>query len=193
MSEHSSVSSPTANVTQALLDLSEGDRGALDRLLPMVYDQLRKLARRELHRERVDHTLSPTALVHEAYLKLVQLDRVNWQGRAHFFAACAQSMRRILVSYARMKKAEKRGGGSEHVPLDNVVIAANTRPSDILSLDRALEYLEKLSSHQAKIVEYRVFGDMSIAETAKALEISPATVKRDWITARAWLNREVRR
>ena len=193
MSEHSSASPPTANVTQALVDLSEGDRGALDRLLPMVYDQLRKLAQRELRHERVDHTLSPTALVHEAYLKLVQLDRVNWQGRAHFFGACAQSMRRILVSYARMKKAEKRGGGSEHVPLDNVVIAANTRPSDILSLDRALEYLEKLSPRQARVVECRVFGDMSIAETAKALEISPATVKRDWTTARAWLNREVRR
>ena len=193
MSKHSSVSPPTANVTQALVDLSEGDRGALDRLLPMVYDQLRQLAQRELRHERVDHTLSPTALVHEAYLKLVQLDRVNWQGRAHFFGACAQSMRRILVSYARMKKAEKRGGGSEHVPLDNVVVAANTRPSDILSLDRALEYLEKLSPRQARVVECRVFGDMSIAETAKALEISPATVKRDWITARAWLNREVRR
>ncbi len=193
MSQHSSVSPTATNVTQALVDLSEGDRGALDRLLPMVYDQLRKLAQRELRHERVDHTLSPTALVHEAYLKLVQLDRVNWQGRAHFFGACAQSMRRILVSYARMKKAEKRGGGSEHVPLDNVVVAANTRPSDILSLDRALEYLEKLSPRQARIVEYRVFGDMSIAETAKALGISPATVKRDWIAARAWLNREVRR
>ncbi len=131
--------------------------------------------------------------MHEAYLTLVQLDRVNWQGRAHFFGACAKSMRRILVIYARMKKAEKRGGGSEHVPLDNVVVAANTRPSDILSLDRALEYLEKLSPRQARVVECRVFGDMSIAETAKALEISPATVKRDWITARAWLNREVRR
>ncbi len=180
-----------SNVTQALIDLSGGDRSALDRLLPMVYDHLRRIANRELQRERPDHTLTPTALVHEAYLKLVQLDRISWRGRAHFFGACAQVMRRILISYARMKKAEKRGAGAEHVPIHDVFVAAHTRPGDLVALDEALVRLEQLSERQARIVECRFFAGMGVDETAEALGISPATVKRDWTVARAWLNKEL--
>jgi RNA polymerase sigma factor (TIGR02999 family) len=184
---------PGSDVTQALLALSAGDRAALDRVLPLVYDHLRSLARRELRRERPDHTLTPTALVHEAYLKLVQLDRVSWQGRAHFFGACATEMRRILISYARMRKAEKRGGGSDPVPLENVVLAAQTRPGDVVELDEALTRLEALSERQARVVECRFFAGMGVEETAEAVGVSPATVKREWTAARAWLNRELSR
>lgn len=159
----------------------------------MVYDQLRLRAERELRRERHGHTLTPTALVHEAYLKLVQLDRINWRGRAHFFGACAQAMRRILISYARMKKAEKRGAGSEHVPLENVFVAAEDRPDDLVELDNALHRLEELSERQARVVECRFFAGMGVEVTAVALDVSPATVKRDWTVARAWLNRELGR
>ncbi len=183
--------SASAEVTQMLAELSDGDRSALDRLLPVVYDQLRNMAQRELRRERSNHTLTPTALVHEAYLKLVQLDRISWRGRAHFFGACAQAMRRILVSYARMKKADKRGAGEEPVPIDNVVLAAQSRSADLLALDDALTRLEQLSERQARIVECRFFADLGVEETAEALGISPATVKRDWTVARAWLNREL--
>ena len=192
MPENSSPGPSGPNVTQALVELADGDRSALDRLLPMVYDQLRGLAERELRRERSDHTLSPTALVHEAYLKLVQLERIDWQGRAHFFGACANTMRRILISYARMKKADKRGAGAEHVPLDSAIDAARTRPADLLALDEALERLEGMSERQARIVECRFFAGMGVDETAEALEVSAATVKRDWTAARAWLNRELR-
>ncbi len=184
---------PTSKISQALVDLSGGDKEALDRLLPMVYDHMRGIANRELRREREGHTLSPTALVHEAYMKLAQLDRINWQGRAHFFGACANSMRRILISYARMKKADKRGAGAEHVPIENAMVAARTRPSDLLALDDALAKLEEQSERQAKVVECRFYGGMGVAETAAALLISPATVKRDWIMARAFLNRELTR
>lgn len=183
----------SSDVTQALVALSGGDRRALDRLLPLVYEQLRQIAERQLRQERADHTLSPTALVHEAYLKLVQLDRISWEGRAHFFGACAQAMRRILISYARMKKAEKRGAGSEHVPLTSVMVAADSRPQDLIALDDALAKLEALDERQARIVECRFFAGMGVEETAKALGISPATVKRDWTMARAFLNRELSR
>lgn len=179
------------DLTQALVDLSAGDKGAFDRILPVVYDQLRAMARRELIRERPDHTLSPTALVHEAYFKLVQLDRINWQGRAHFLGVCAQAMRRILISYARMKKAEKRGAGADHVPIHDVLLAAEERPMDLIRLDEALAGLEELDERQARVVECRFFAGMSVEETAEALDISPATVKRDWTVARAFLNREL--
>lgn len=179
------------DITQALIDLSGGDPDALDRLLPVVYENLRSLARRELARERPDHTLNATALVHEAYLRLVQLDRITWEGRAHFFGAAAQAMRRILISYARMKKADKRGAGAEHVPLDDVVAAARQRPEELLALDEALERLAEIDERRARIVECRYFAGMSIEETAETLGISPATVKRDWLLARAWLNREL--
>lgn len=180
-----------ADVTRILGELSDGDRDALDRLLPVVYEHLRGLAQRELRRERADHTLSPTALVHEAYMKLVQLDRISWRGRAHFFAASAGAMRRILVSYARMRKAEKRGAGVSHVPLESVVLAAQNRPGDLIALDEALSKLEQLNERQARVVEFRFFAGMGLEETAEALDVSPPTVKRDWTVARAWLNREL--
>lgn len=193
MPDHQRESSPAPSVTQVLVAMSEGDRSALDQLLPMVYGDLRAIAKRELRRERLDHTLTPTALVHEAYLKLVQLDRIDWRGRAHFFGACAQAMRRILISYARMKKAGKRGAGSAHVPIDDVIVAARTRPSDLIALDEALRQLEQMSERQARIVECRFFVGMGVDETAEALGVSPATVKREWTAARAWLNKELSR
>jgi len=183
----------SADVTQALADLSAGDPAALDRLLPAVYGQLHQIAQRELRRERPDHTLTPTALVHEAYLKLVQLDRVSWQDRSHFFAASAGSMRRILISYARQRRAAKRGGGAVAVGLGDVVLAAAERPDDLLALDEALTRLEALSERQARVVELRYFAGMEVEEVATALGLSPATVKRDWVAARAWLNRELLR
>jgi RNA polymerase sigma factor (TIGR02999 family) len=183
---------PDSDVTQALLDLSGGDHAALDRMLPVIYDHLHRIAERELRRERGDHTLSPTDLVHEAYLKLVQLDRISWQGRNHFFGACAQVMRRILISYARMKRAGKRGGADvEMVTLENAIVAATERPDDLIALDEALARLATFSERQARVIECRFFGGMDVDQTADALGISPATVKRDWVTARAWLNREL--
>lgn len=181
-----------SDITQALAAMTAGDKAAMDRLLPAIYDYLRGLARRELRGERPGHTLTPTALVHEAYLKLVQLDRVSWEGRAHFFGACAREMRRILISHARAKKAGKRGAGSEHLPLDDVIAAAESRPADLLALDEALERLQALDQRQARIVECRFFAGMGVDETAEALGASPATVKRDWTAARAWLNRELK-
>jgi RNA polymerase sigma factor (TIGR02999 family) len=177
------------DVTQALQALSAGDRAALDRLLPRVYAELHRIAERALRRERPEHTLNPTGLVHEAYLRLVELDRVNWQGRAHFFAACAGEMRRILIDHARARGAAKRGGGANPVPIDDVVLAATDRPAELLALDEALGELERLSPRQARVVECRFFAGMSVEETAEALGLSPASVKRDWTVARAWLNR----
>ena len=182
---------PDPDVTQALLALSAGDRAALDDLMPVIYAQLREQANRALRHERPDHTLTPTGLVHEAYLKLVRLERVVWHDRAHFFGACANEMRRILVSHARHRGAGKRGGGAEHVSLDNALDAAMTRPGELVALDEALERLAAIDERQVRIVECRFFAGMSVEETATALDISPATVKRDWSLARAWLNREL--
>jgi RNA polymerase sigma factor (TIGR02999 family) len=180
-----------ADVTRALVALSAGDSAAMDRLLPLVYDHLRRVAERELRRERAGHTLSPTALVHEAYLKLVQLDRITWEGRAHFFGAAASAMRRILISYARMHKAEKRGSGAERVPIEDVVLAARDRPADLLALDEALTRLAAAHPRQAQVVELRFFAGMEIEAVADALGVSAPTIKRDWTAARAWLNREL--
>ena len=182
---------PETDVTQALLAMSAGDRAALDGLLPAIYAQLREQANRALRHERPDHTLSPTALVHEAYLKLVRLERVVWQDRAHFFGACANEMRRILVSHARQRRAGKRGAGAPHLPLDNALNAAQARPDELVALDEALEQLRTFDERQVRVVECRFFAGMSVEETAAALGVSPATVKRDWTMARAWLNREL--
>ncbi|HEX5817686.1 MAG TPA: sigma-70 family RNA polymerase sigma factor [Gemmatimonadales bacterium] len=178
-------------ITQALIELAHGDTGAHDRLFPLVYDSLRDLARRELRRERPDHTLSATALVHEAYLKLVQLDRIDWKGRAHFFGVCAPVMRQVLISHARSRNAVKRGAGAVKLPLADALAVAEERPDDLVALDEALTRLEALSPRQARVVEARFFAGMSVEETAAALDISPATVKREWTAARAWLNREL--
>lgn len=180
------------SVTQALLDLSGGNREALERLLPLVYDHLRDIANRALRGERPDHTLNSTALVHEAWLRLVELDRITWRDRAHFFGACAQIMRRVLISHARSRGAEKRGGPeARQVPIEDVVLAAATRPADLLALDEALTRLAALSERQARVVECRFFAGMSVEDTAEVIGISPATVKREWTVARAWLNQEL--
>jgi len=183
--------SGSSEVTRALEDMSSGDPDALERLLPIVYDQLRRIADGALRQERPDHTLSATALVHETYLKLAQLDRISWEGRAHFFGAAASAMRRILISYARTRNRGKRGGGAAHVAVEDVVVAARERPEDLMALDEALERLAARNPRQSRVVECRYFAGMTVEETAAALGVSPITIKRDWTVARAWLHREL--
>jgi RNA polymerase sigma factor (TIGR02999 family) len=161
--------------------------------MPLVYDALRRIAHRKLLGERADHTLSTTDLVHEAYLSLVRLDRIEWQGRAHFMAMAAQAMRNILVNYAEKRNASKRGGGQRSVWLEEAMAVADAPARDVLALHEALQRLERLDARQGRVVECRFFAGMSIEETAAALGVSPASVKRDWALARAWLNRELAR
>jgi len=182
--------SSEGDVTRLLRSLGHDGR-ALDALLPIVYDELRGIARRQLGTERSDHTLQPTALVHEAYLKLSRLDRIEWVNRAQFFAIAAQAMRRVLVDYALARRAAKRGGGALHVPLADALLVSADDARDILALNEALAGLEQREPRLARVVECRYFAGLSIDETAEALSISPATVKRDWVVARAWLNREL--
>jgi RNA polymerase sigma factor (TIGR02999 family) len=179
------------DVTVLLTALSGGDRSVLDRLMPAVYEELRALARHELRREATGHTLSTTGLVHEAYLKLAKVERLTWKDRAHFFSVCAQAMRRVLVDHARGRAAGKRGGSAPHLPIDDIVAAARSRPDDLLWVDAALDRLEVLSPRQSQVVECRVFGGMGVRDTATAMGISPATVKRDWTVARAWLTQQL--
>ena len=180
-------------LTQLLLDWSNGDREALDRLMPVVYDELHRLAARYIARERMDHTLQPTALVHEAYLQLVDQSRVGWQNRAHFFGAAARLMRRILVNHARAHKAAKRGGGEYKVPIDQVAALPEKTDLDLIALDEALTELAALDEQQCRIVEMRYFGGLSIEETAEVLRISPATVKRHWQIAKGWLYQQMQK
>jgi RNA polymerase sigma factor (TIGR02999 family) len=179
--------------TELLLAWGKGNREALNELLPLVYDELRAIARRKLRYERDGHTLNTTALVHEAYLKLVQLDRMQWQSRAHFLAIAAQAMRNILVNHALRRKRVKRGGGAPHASLDEAAQLPATEADRILALDAALEKLAAVNPRHARVVECRFFGGMTIEETAMVLEISPATAKRDWTLLRAWLGRELQR
>jgi RNA polymerase sigma factor (TIGR02999 family) len=178
-------------VTELLIDWGHGDKGALDRLMPLVYEELRAIARRHLRREEPDHTLQSTALVHEAYLRLVDQNRVDWQNRAHFFAVASQLIRRILVDHARRRQAGKRGGARETLALDESVAVPRDKQIDLVALDDALNDLSRLDPQQARIVELRFFGGLSIAESAKVLDVSTATVQRHWVTARAWLFREL--
>lgn len=178
-------------VTELLEAAATGDSQALDRLIRSVYSELERIAHRELGRERSDHTLETGALVHEAYLRLVGIEHVQWSGRSHFFAAAAAVMRRILIDYARRKRASKRGGGARSLPLDDVSVGVHQRADELLALDQALDRLATLSERQAKVVEYRFFAGMSNEEVAEALGVSTMTVKRDWTAARAWLNREL--
>ena len=173
-------------VTLLLQEINAGDRNAPEKLLPLVYDELRKLAKAYLQNERRDHTLQATALVHEAYIRLVDWENVSWQNRAHFFAVAAQIMRRVLVDYAREKKAKKRDGGQK-LTLDEAISFSNRREVDLIVLDEALENLAKLDETQAKVVELRFFGGLTIEETAHTLNISATTVKREWTAAKAWL------
>lgn len=179
------------DVTRLLAQAADGNRGALEQVFPLVYEQLLHLAQRQLRREREDHTLDTVALVHEAYLKLTGLDHMPWQNRAHFLAVAAQAMRRVLVNYALSRKTHKRGGGWRRVPLEESQLAADLRTEELLALDRALERLAALNERQCRVVECRFFAGMEIDETAQALGISPVTVKRDWTVARAFLNREL--
>lgn len=179
-----------AGITDLLTQLSAGDRSAADRLLPLVYGELRRLARRQLRGERPGGTLDTTALVHEAYLRL-GLARVAWSDRAHFFAVAARAMRRVLVDHARSRRAGKRGDGLGLLPLDETVAAPERRLDDLLAIDEALAQLERIDARQVRVVECHVFAGMSLEETAAALEVSPATVSRDWALARAWLNRQL--
>lgn len=170
---------------------SDGDQRALDKLTPIVYDELRRLARRYMSRERTGHSLQTTALVNEAYLRLVDYKRMRWENRAHFFAVSAQLMRRILVDYARRHNL-KRGGDVPHVSLDDAAVIGGGRDEDLLALDAAMQALAKLDSRKVQVIELRFFGGLSVEETAEVLKVSPITVMRDWSTARAWLYREMR-
>jgi RNA polymerase sigma factor (TIGR02999 family) len=182
---------PPEDITQILQEVSGGNREAPARLMPLIYDELRRLADYYLRRERPDHTLQPTALVHEAYLKLIDQTRVDWQNRAHFFGVAAQLMRRILVDHARRHRASKRGGFQQKLTLDEAVDYSQPRDVDLVKLDDALTALAKFDARQSRIVELRFFGGLTIEETAEALGISPATVKVDWSMAKAWLCREI--
>lgn len=183
------ASDPRVEVTQLLIAYSGGDQQALDDLMPAVYEELRTLAHRSLRRERSDHTLKTTDLVHEAFLKLIDQNRVEWQNRNHFFAIAAQAMRRILINYAKMRKRLKRGGGAAKVSLDDAIVLSDERADELIALDEALERLEKVSERRARIVECRYFGGFNIQETADILGVSARTVKREWTVARAWLYR----
>ncbi|HSK73507.1 MAG TPA: sigma-70 family RNA polymerase sigma factor [Pyrinomonadaceae bacterium] len=186
--------SETPNITQMLREWSGGNREVLEDLMPLVYDELHRQAARFLSRERRDHTLQTTALIHEAYMKLVDQREVNWESRTHFFAIAANMMRRILVDYARAKNREKRGGDLVKLPLEEAIFIADKEKSiDLIALDEALTRLEKIDGRQARIVELRYFGDLTLEETAEALGISRTTVADDWAMAKAWLHRELTR
>lgn len=178
-------------ITELLNAHSSGDPNALDELLPIVYDEMCRIAHQRMRRERADHTLSTTALVHEAYLKLVRLDRIHWQNRAHFFAIASRAMRNVLVDYAIKKKAQKRGGNRNHVPFREGDAANEVNLTSVLTVHQALERLEAVDERQVRVVECRFFGGLTMQETAEALDISASTVGRDWRMARAWLNREL--
>jgi RNA polymerase sigma factor (TIGR02999 family) len=182
---------PSGDVTRLLLDWRSGSDEALEQLMPLVYSELRRIAKGFLRREDADHTLQSTALVHEAYFRLVDQKRVNWQNRAHFFAVAARMMRRILVDHARKAMAGKRGSGVTLLEIDERVAGTGEKEFSLLALDDALHALEELDPDQAKLVELRFFAGLSVEETAEVLEVSPATVKRHWVTAKAWLYREL--
>lgn len=179
------------DITQLLLAWGNGNKEALDHLMPLVYEELRRLARNYMRRQRAGHTLQTTALVNEAYLRLIDSSRVNWQNRTHFFAISAQMMRRILVDFARAKNSLKRGGEQIQVTLDDNIPALSEKETDLIALDEALETLTKLNSRQSRIVELRYFGGMTEEEIAESLQVSVRTVRRDWSVARAWLYREM--
>ena len=176
-------------MTTLLVRWREGDRAALEQLMPLVYDELRRLARHYLRQERSDHTLQSTALVHEAYLRLAAGAAPDWQNRAHFFGVAAHVMRQILVEHARGRDAAKRGGGACKLALDEALALPQQIDVDVVALDKALTELSKLDEQQGRIVELRFFAGLTIEDTSEVLGISPATVKRDWVTARAWLYR----
>jgi RNA polymerase sigma factor (TIGR02999 family) len=180
------------DVTDMLLRWSSGDVEAKGRLTALVYDELRRMARNYMGRERKDHTLQTTALVHEAYLRLIDQRNVQWQNRAHFFAIAAQLMRQILVDYARMHTSVKRGGSALRLSIDQATFAARQDSEDVLALHEALENLAKIDSRKSQVIELRFFGGLTVEETAEVLKVAPITIMREWRLARAWLHRELK-
>jgi RNA polymerase sigma factor (TIGR02999 family) len=190
MENHSPVQ-VTQQVTRLLLAWGDGEKAAFDKLVPLVHGELRRIARRYMIGERKGHTLQTTALVNEAYLRLVDSQKVNWQNRAHFFAISAQLMRRVLVDYARSRAYQKRGGGAFKVTLDEAMIGPEEPGQDLVSLDDALQALAEIDSRKSQVVELRFFGGLSVEETAEVLKVSQDTVLRDWRLAKSWLRREM--
>jgi RNA polymerase sigma factor (TIGR02999 family) len=184
-------SDPSIRINDLLAQWNDGDLEARDALMPLVYDELRRLAASYLRRERSDHTLQPTALVHEAFLRMLEQKNINWQGKRHFFGTAAQLMRRILVDYARSHLGKKRGSGAPKVPLTEAFVMSKQRPDELLALDESLKRLSEVDPQQARVVELRVFAGLTVEQVAKVLEVSPATVKRDWSMSKAWLLREI--
>lgn len=188
------MTSPSPDeVTQLLLDWSSGDKAALDKLMPLVYEELRRLAHHYMGRERPGHTLQTTAIVNEAYLQLIDQKNVQWQNRAHFFGIAAHLMRRVLASYARSRHYAKRGGGARQVSLEEAMIVSEERAADMVTLDDALTALAEIDQRKSQIVEMRFFGGLTVEDTAEVLGVSPGTVMRDWTMAKAWLRREISR
>lgn len=186
------MAAPTPqDLTQLLVAWSNGEQDALEQLIPLVYNELHRLAHRYMDRERGEHTLQSTALVHEAYERLINLKDVSWQNRAHFFGVSAQLMRRILVDYARSRRYSKRGGEWRHVPLNEAVAVFRDRRTDIVELDDALRALADIDPRKSRVVEMRFFGGLSVKETAEVLRVSPETVLRDWRLAKVWLLRQL--
>lgn len=181
----------THQVTELLIDWSNGDRAALDKLMPLLDEELRRLAHRYMTRERAGHTLQTTALVNEAFLRLVNRKNLHWQNRAHFFGIAAQLMRTILVDHARSHASAKRGGGARKLELDEAMVVSQTKASEVIALDDALKQLALIDPQQSRIVELRFFGGLTVEEAAEVLHLSPATIKREWSTAKAWLYHEL--
>ena len=187
------VPQPSPDITALLEDLAGGNRTVVDALLPHVYEELRALARRHLRRERAGHTLNTTALVHEAYLKLVRQDHVDWQNRAHFYGVAALAMRRLLINYAKQRRAEKRGGGDPLATFEEGSVAREARSEEVIALDEALTRLAAFNERQSQVVTMSFFGGLTHEEIAAVLDVSVPTVRRDWRIARAWLTRELGR
>jgi RNA polymerase sigma factor (TIGR02999 family) len=186
------VDVPSHDVTRLLARWQEGDEAALEQLVPIVHEELRRLARRQMAGERPGHTLQPTALVNEAYLRLVNLKQIQWQNRAHFFAMGARLMRRILVDFARSRGYQKRGGGAKQVSFTQALEVAEDQPTDVVALDDALEALADVDERKSRVVELSFFGGLSVEETAEVLNVSRETIKRDWTFAKMWLLRHLR-
>ena len=180
------------SVTQLLEQWNNGDREALDKLMPLIYEELRKMARRYMGQQNPGHTLQTTALIHEAYLRMVKQKEKHFQNRAHFFGVAAQAMRHILVDYARTRHTAKRGGGARPISLEEAALVTPERAAELVAFDDALKELETLSKRQSRVVELRYFGGLSVEETATVLEVSPETVMRDWNMAKTWLHRALR-
>jgi len=181
----------THRVTQLLIDWSNGDQSAFDKLMPLIDEELRRLAHHYMSRERAGHTLQTTALVNEAFVKLVNRKNLQWQNRAHFFGLAAQVMRTILVDHARSHASAKRGGGARNLELDEALLVSQQRASEVVALDEALNQLALIDARQSRIVELRFFGGLTVEEAAEVLHVSPVTIKREWSTAKAWLYREL--